>query len=85
VRVTVERSFWVSVRALVAGQVPDDESLVAGSGEEHIWVLEGGGERGDPAAVALKGALQNELFGHLERIVGRCSIDCDVNYQKFDS
>jgi hypothetical protein len=73
VGVTVERSFWVSVRALIAGQVPDDQSLVARTGEEHIWVLERSRERGDPSGVALKGALKNELFRHLE-VVCRCSI-----------
>lgn len=66
--VTVERSLWVAVRALVAGQVPDDQRLVAGTRQEHIWVLEGRREGRDPAAVALKGALQNELFCHLEGI-----------------
>ena len=40
VRVTVKGSFWVAVRALVAGQVPDDQTLVAGPGQEHVGVLE---------------------------------------------
>jgi hypothetical protein len=69
VRVTVERSLWVSVGGVVAGQVPDDESLVAGTRQEHVWVLEGGSEGGDPAAVALKGALQDESLRH--RCYGR--------------
>jgi hypothetical protein len=69
----VERTLWVSVRTLVAGQVPDDQGLVARAGKEHIWILERSRERGDPSRVALKGALKNELFRHLE-IVCRCSI-----------
>jgi len=31
VRVTVKRSLWVTVRGIVAGQVPDDQGLVAGT------------------------------------------------------
>ena len=36
VRVTVERALGVSVLGLVAGQVPDDEGLVARSRQEHV-------------------------------------------------
>lgn len=32
----VQASLGVSVGSLIAGQVPDDESLVAGGGEEHV-------------------------------------------------
>lgn len=35
-RVTVQAALWVSVGRLVAGQVPDDESLITGGGEEHV-------------------------------------------------
>jgi hypothetical protein len=58
----VKGSLWVAVGAFVAGQVPDDESLVAGTRQEHIWVFEGGRKGSDPSAVALKGALKNERF-----------------------
>lgn len=34
--VTVQTAFWVSVGRLVAGQIPDDESLVTRGGEEHV-------------------------------------------------
>lgn len=68
-RVAVKRSFWVTVRALVAGQVPNDQSLVARSRQEHVGVFEGGRKRGNPATVALKGALQDELFRH-DEVVG---------------
>jgi len=67
----VQRSLWVSIRALIAGQVPDDQRLVAGTRQEHVWVLEGGSEGSDPSAVALKGALENKLLGHLEGLCGR--------------
>lgn len=64
VRVTVERALGGSVGGLVAGQVPDDQRLVAGSRQEHVGVLERSRKRSDPTAVALKGALENESFRH---------------------
>jgi hypothetical protein len=84
----VEGSLWVSVGGLVAGQVPDDQGLVTGTREEHVWavslsaspfpipqvflslsssariLLHGGGQGGDPAAVALEGALKDQLLSH---------------------
>ena len=36
VGVTVEDRLGVTVRGLVAGQVPDDEGLVAGTRQEHV-------------------------------------------------
>lgn len=74
-RVAVKRSLWVTIRGLVAGQVPDDQRLVTRTGEEHIGVFKRGREGCNPAAVALKGALENELFRHVEGSFGRCSID----------
>jgi len=41
VGVTVEATFGVTVRGLVAGEVPDDEGLVAGSGQEHVGAARG--------------------------------------------
>lgn len=35
-RVTLERSLRVTVLGLVAGEVPDDESLVSGTRQEHV-------------------------------------------------
>ena len=71
-RVTVQRSLWVAVGGLVAGQVPNDKSLVARTREEHVGVFERGREGGNPTAVALKGALENELFRHVDGGSGRC-------------
>lgn len=34
--VAVEAALGIAVRGLVAGQVPDDERLVARAGEEHV-------------------------------------------------
>lgn len=36
VRVTLERTLRVPVLSLVAGEVPDDQALVATGGEEHV-------------------------------------------------
>lgn len=36
VGVAVERSFGVAVLGLIAGEVPDDQSLVSGSRQEHV-------------------------------------------------
>ena len=71
----MEGSLWVTVGALVAGQVPDDQRLIARTGQEHIGVFERGREGGDPAGVTLKGTLEYELFRHLAGSFGRCSID----------
>lgn len=35
-RVALETALGVSVGGFVAGQVPDDQGLVAGSGQEHV-------------------------------------------------
>ena len=35
-RVAVERSLGVAVLGLVTSEVPDDQSLVSGSGQEHV-------------------------------------------------
>lgn len=37
--VTVERALGVTVLGLVAGEVPDDESLVSATGEEHVGAV----------------------------------------------
>ncbi|QSZ33384.1 hypothetical protein DSL72_002972 [Monilinia vaccinii-corymbosi] len=65
VRVPVERSLWVTIGSLVASQIPDDERLVARTRQEHVWVLERSRKGGDPAAVALEGALEDKLFRHV--------------------
>lgn len=39
VRVTVQRALGVTVLGLIAGEVPDDQGLVAGSGQEHVGAV----------------------------------------------
>lgn len=69
VRVAVERSLGVSVLRLVAGEVPDDQGLVTAAGQQHVGVLYGGSQTGDPAIVTLESALKNKLLGHCEGIL----------------
>lgn len=38
--VAVEGALWVSVLALVAGQVPDDQGLISATGQEHVWAIQ---------------------------------------------
>ncbi len=76
-RVTVQRSLGVSVRALVASQVPDDQALVARTRQEHVRIFKRRSEGCNPSAVSHKGALEDELFGHLERFRGKCSMNCE--------
>ena len=48
-RVTLERALGDTVAGLIAGKVPDDEGLVAGTGQQHVGVLEGSGQGLDTA------------------------------------
>jgi hypothetical protein len=82
VRVAVQRALWVTVGTLVAGQVPDDEGLVARTRQEHVWVFQRGREGGNPSAVTLKGALENELFRHVEGSLGGAQSICDVGLRR---
>lgn len=38
--VAVEGALWVSVGALIAGQVPDDQSLISASRQEHVGAIQ---------------------------------------------
>lgn len=40
VGVAVEGALWVSVGALIAGQVPDDQSLISATRQEHVWATQ---------------------------------------------
>jgi hypothetical protein len=39
VGVTVQRSLGITVLGLIAGEVPDDQGLVTGSGQEHVGAV----------------------------------------------
>jgi hypothetical protein len=54
VGVAVQTPLWVSVRLLVACEVPDDQSLVSGSGQKHarartVLALHSNGEERGPS------------------------------------
>ena len=46
------------------GELPDDEALVPGGGQDHVWVLGVGGDLGDPSIVAPQGASQLQRLSH---------------------
>jgi hypothetical protein len=108
VGVAVQAPLGVTIRGLVAGQVPDDERLVARAGQEHVGaasvsvcrarrytvqhgghghaLLERGREGCNPAGVALKGATENQLLGHIcGRRLLRCVGGGRVVWQKFEA
>jgi len=63
-RVTLEASLRNTVANIVASKIPDDQSLIARSGQEHVGVLEGSSKGRDPVAMPFKGSTQNHLFSH---------------------
>lgn len=52
----------VSTGDLVTADLPDDDGLIAGSGDDEIGEVGGGGNGGNPTVVALKSTLKNELL-----------------------
>ena len=54
------------ISGLVPVELPDDEGLVPGAGEDHVRVLGVGGDLGHPAIVAPEGAPQLKRLGHLD-------------------
>ena len=53
-----------SILAVLTGQLPDDEGLVPGAGEDHVRILGVGGDLGHPAIVAPEGATELQSLGH---------------------
>ena len=52
------------VSGLVPVELPDNERLVPGAGEDHVRVLGVGGDLGHPAIVAPQGATELQSLGH---------------------
>ena len=67
-------------RVLQPGELPDDEALVPGGGEDHVRELWAGGQLGHPALVAPQGASQHQTLAHpsfdkhLSEIITACNI-----------
>ena len=51
-----------SVLAVLAGQLPDDEGLVPGAGQDHVGVLGVGRDLGHPSALCLQSEFIRILF-----------------------
>ena len=49
---------------LLPGELPDDEGLVPGAGEDHVGVLGVGGDLGDPAIVPAQRTAQLKSLSH---------------------
>jgi len=68
VRVSLEASSGASVVALLTGELPDEESLITRSRDDHVLGFRGGvgggSNTGDPAVVALEGSLKTKSFRH---------------------
>ncbi len=56
----------VLLAALIAGDVPDDQGLVARARDDHLAVLLGGADASDPPLVALHCSAQLDRLGHRE-------------------
>lgn len=52
VRVTLVRSDWNTELLFVFSQLPGDQSLISGTGNQQVWLSSRGRQRGDPAVVA---------------------------------
>ena len=70
-----ERLAGVAEVALLAGELPDKESLVAGSGHDHVVAVGArggiGGSRdgGNPAVVGLEGAAEGQGLGPAKEVI----------------
>jgi len=62
VRVSVEGAAGNTVLSLFSGEIPDDDALISGGREDHVRVLGGGGDGGDPSTVSLKDASKLKDF-----------------------
>lgn len=75
VAVAAEGLLRVAVCALLADELPHHHGLVAGSGQDHVGVLVGGGDCRHPVGVALKDATHCKvaLFGSHGRTKDFCN------------
>ncbi len=64
VTMSMETLLGHTIVVLIMVQLPNDETFVAGSGQNDVRVLGVGGNLGDPATVALKGSVELERITH---------------------
>ena len=67
--VTAKGTTGETVVTLLTGKGPDNDGLVTGTGKDHVRILGGGGNGGDPVAVASKNTLKGNnwyLISHLK-------------------
>lgn len=78
--VAMKNSFGVAIRVFITSKLPDDDGLVwalrstkelcknvihtSGSRQNHVWVLRGGSNSGNPSFVAGEGAEKTQGFSH---------------------
>ena len=65
VAVSVETLLGDAVVHVIPGELPDDERLVPGGGQDHLGILGIGGDLGDPAIVAAQGSTELKSFRHV--------------------
>jgi len=61
---TMESPLWNAILMILSGQLPHNQGLVTGTGQDHIGKLWVGGDLGNPSIVALKGATKLQRLGH---------------------
>lgn len=65
VAVALEGLAGVGIGVGIPGQRPDHDRLVTGRREDHVRILDGGGDTGDPVSVPTEGAAKGKSFRHL--------------------
>merc|ERR1711994_270717 len=66
VPVTSQPLLGVAVLVLLHGELPDNQGLVSGAGQDHIRVLGVGGDLGHPPVVPLEASTQYHVLTHLD-------------------
>ena len=71
--VTAKCALGISVRSLIFGvgrQLPDDDRLIAGGGQDDVGVVDRCSEGCDPAGMALEVTSQGKCFSHCWGVEG---------------
>lgn len=62
--VALKSTDWGSVLGSIVGDVPDDDGLITGGGEEEVWVALGGSNGSNPATVGKELSTLDHRVGH---------------------